>query len=427
MMKFSQMPVSAQDIYYCIFAVTVMLTLFGFVMSLVCKTRKSILITNSAMLVVEFIFFSFLYEGYGIIHSANGGEISTAGKAFYDMPSPVAWTVLAVYLTLTAFCVVYCVWWNKRHVGKTSIKEGMDKMPVGLCFYAKNGMPILTNDEMNKVCVALTGHTVMDGNALWQTITEGADRNGNRFIISGDTPIIKLSDGKIKSFIRREIDDAVTELIATDVTMQYELGEKLAEENEELKTMNARLAEYGNNIVAITRENEILATKIRIHDDIGHLLLALKKSLLIGASREEKEFLLSEWLKVAKLLASENEQFNMREKLFSYAKTLGIRLEINGEIPQEKRLSDVMFVAVKECLTNTLAHAKGNVLTVVVKEADKEYEMACTNNGCIPTEPITEGGGLSSLRNITERAGGTMTVAIEPRFILSIVLPKEGV
>ena len=130
---------------------------------------------------------------------------------------------------------------------------------------------------------------------------------------------------------------------------------------------------------------------------------------------------------MAKLLASENEQFNMREKLFSYAKTLGIRLEINGEIPQEKRLSDVMFVAVKECLTNTLAHAKGNVLTVVVKEADKEYEMACTNNGCIPTEPITEGGGLSSLRKITERAGGTMTVAIEPRFILSIVLPKEGV
>ena len=153
MMKFSQMPVSAQDAYYCIFAVTVMLTLFGFVMSLVCKTRKSILITNSAMLVVEFIFFSFLYEGYGIIHSANGGEISTAGKAFYDMPSPVAWTVLAVCLTLTALDIVYCVGWNKRHVGKTSIKEGMDKMPVGLCFYAKNGMPILTNDEMNKVCV----------------------------------------------------------------------------------------------------------------------------------------------------------------------------------------------------------------------------------------------------------------------------------
>lgn len=30
MMKFSQMSVSAQDAYYCIFAVTVMLTLFGF-------------------------------------------------------------------------------------------------------------------------------------------------------------------------------------------------------------------------------------------------------------------------------------------------------------------------------------------------------------------------------------------------------------
>ena len=38
---------------------------------------------------------------------------------------------------------------------------------------------------------------------------------------------------------------------------------------------------------------------------------------------------------------------------------------------------------------------------------------------------ITEKGGLRSLRELTEQAGGTMTVETQPAFAIRIRLPKE--
>ena len=48
-----------------------------------------------------------------------------------------------------------------------------------------------------------------------------------------------------------------------------------------------------------------------------------------------------------------------------------------------------------------------------------------TNNGAVPTEPIKEGSGLSSLRRSIEAAGGEMYTAYKPRFALLITVPGE--
>lgn len=47
------------------------------------------------------------------------------------------------------------------------------------------------------------------------------------------------------------------------------------------------------------------------------------------------------------------------------------------------------------------------------------------NSGTIPTEPIKEGSGLSSLRRSIESAGGEMHTAHKPRFALLITLPSK--
>ena len=47
------------------------------------------------------------------------------------------------------------------------------------------------------------------------------------------------------------------------------------------------------------------------------------------------------------------------------------------------------------------------------------------NDGNQPQAPITEGGGLSSLRRKIEQEGGEMTVQATPVFRLIITLPKE--
>ena len=52
-------------------------------------------------------------------------------------------------------------------------------------------------------------------------------------------------------------------------------------------------------------------------------------------------------------------------------------------------------------------------------------EVSLTNNGAVPREKITEGGGLSMLRQRIEEAGGKMEVWSSPRFQLMLSLPEQ--
>ena len=52
-------------------------------------------------------------------------------------------------------------------------------------------------------------------------------------------------------------------------------------------------------------------------------------------------------------------------------------------------------------------------------------EVALTNNGAAPKEKITEGGGLSMLRQRIKEADGKMEVQSIPRFKLMLSLPEQ--
>ena len=52
-------------------------------------------------------------------------------------------------------------------------------------------------------------------------------------------------------------------------------------------------------------------------------------------------------------------------------------------------------------------------------------DISLTNNGTAPKEKITEGGGLSMLRQRIEEAGGKMEVQSIPRFKLMLSLPEQ--
>lgn len=423
MLEFSQLSLHQQELYYTIFSIIIIVTLFSLLINLVGKLEKKVLIVNLLMFISEFIYLIFLYEGYAIKVYSLSEKISIIGNVVYNAPALVLWIIAIILLISSIFCIFYSYHWSKQHLGKTSIKEGIDKLPTGLCFYYNNGRTILTNMIMNDICSSITGQPLINGKVFYDACCNGVTTEENVFIKTGNQPIIKLKNGTIKSFKCSEIEEGVYELIAIDVSSQYELGIKLENKNEELKNMNARLAEYGKHIERMTRDKEILTAKIRIHDELGHLLLFLKKNLQTNSNDSEKELMLSKWRKVTTLLANEHEDINI-EQLSSYAIALGIDLKINGKIPSEKHLQEVIYIAIMECLTNTYAHAKGELLLITIKEDNDNYKISCMNNGTIPTKPIKEGGGLSGLRNMIERINGTMKIEIEPQFVLTIILSK---
>ena len=170
-----------------------------------------------------------------------------------------------------------------------SIKESADTLPAGICFYEQSGLVRFINTEMNRLCVLATGKALLDGASFWRKISQGEIEESCLPLQTGEKPIIEYEGGKVVSFKRysHEIDGKIVyEIVAANVTERYRLTKELEQKLEKLKAVNKRLVAYGDNVVFLTKEKELLAAKIRIHDDMGKLLLATKRRL--GCYIEER-------------------------------------------------------------------------------------------------------------------------------------------
>ena len=94
-----------------------------------------------------------------------------------------------------------------------------------------------------------------------------------------------------------------------------------------------------------------------------------------------------------------------------------------GDLPDHPQTATLFLFAAMEALTNAVRHADARCLHFEITQTEG-FDMACfANDGNIPTAPVTEGGGLGSLRRKTELAGGSMTIETKPAFALVITVP----
>lgn len=104
---------------------------------------------------------------------------------------------------------------------------------------------------------------------------------------------------------------------------------------------------------------------------------------------------------------------------------MGVRVLLTGREPQRQWIRTLSALAICECAANCVRHADGTELYVRFRQKPDCMEVVLTNNGAVPKEKITEGGGLSMLRQRIEEAGGKMEVWSIPRFTLMLSLPEQ--
>lgn len=189
--------------------------------------------------------------------------------------------------------------------------------------------------------------------------------------------------------------------------------------------MNLRLRQYGEIVAEVTREKEILAARIKVHGNLGSLILRTKKELTQGGY--DSAALTLAWNDLLSLLlAPDGDKQDPFAEADKTAASVGVRICYSGKRPKSGTQAEkIVAAAVFECMTNTARHADGTELYVNMTEDGAEYTAVLTNNGRQPEREIREGGGLSGLRRVTENAGGRMTVGCVPAFALTIVVPKE--
>lgn len=355
-----------------------------------------------------------------LLFSVTQGDPDNGKDAFLlEVPWAFFAAVLllgAVHFALTA---VHEYRRSQNELSPFSIKEAIDKLPMGICFSDPYERIILCNDLMRRLAFSLNGHSLQMMSDLDAAFAKG------EYCILADNTVWQFRT----QFVVVDGSDRWQQITAHDVTELYHGNIRQNEINEELRDVNCRLKEMYERMSDDICEKENLDLKIHIHDTIGRSLLTIRDIIENGSSADDKLKALQEAVSVLKSDRAPLS-FTMNE-VRETAEKLGVTLHTDGSVPSESDAEAIIAAAAAECVTNCVRHAGGNEVYIRIAKRNitdwnsTVYDITFTNNGKIPNGPIKEGSGLSSLRRSVEAAGGEMHTAFTPRFALLITLREK--
>lgn len=428
---------SFYDINQIICGITITLYIIGcagflytFMGAIAYKVDKKISKKCGIYLVIDLIILYIIQVGF------NKENYSLEQQNFVKLvleriPSIVIIVMSVLNLVLSIALLYDLKRWVTRNVSSISLKEGIDALPMGICFYTVDGLTLLVNSKIEELCFEITEHSLLNGIDFWEELV---NNNASKYI--ENKLMIRLKDGSFWCFEKQEVKENLYQIVCIDVTEEYKLKHELEDENERLNDINKRLLDMKIKVAQIARQEEQLAAKANIHSDMGHVLLS-SKALLTGTEQDFKASLddiVCNWKYVIKLLrcGDRTERSNNTIKeLYKAAHFLGLELDIEGNIPNTRELLNLFIPCTRECMTNTVRHSKAKKLHIIIEETHNQILWKYINEPQDKVEKVVEGGGLIALRKMINDFDGDMSVEINKKldtkevFQLTVTLPAR--
>lgn len=402
------------------------------------RLSKKILAFTFLFLSVQILFLQAVSDVTVVMTTEKKGTL-LAHVAAHE-PAGIVLSVLAVSVLTGIFQWAFLYKKSRDMITTRSIKESIDLLPDGVCFSTDRGMPILMNSRMRQLCTEFTGEGLMDTEKFWRDLRNGNVRKGIRPLKQREAAFID-TNGQVWDFRRSRLSyggEKVTEISAVNITTQYHLHKELVARYERLNDVNSRLHHFSEEVEKVTREKEILAAKIKLHDEIGRSLLILRsyltetpeKSIQTETPKKrDRSRLLPLWQYI---VTSMQEGTILKERedslllLKKEAADFNVDIFLEGLLPANPSVRNVIFAAVRECAGNTAKHARGDRLFITIHDTEENTEVFITNNGNAPGGSIHETGGLKNLRKMVEERGGSMQIKSSPVFVLHLCFPERG-
>ena len=408
------------------------------------RLSKKILAFTFLFLSVQILFLQAVSDVTVVMTTGKKGTLlaRVAGHG----PAGLVLSVLAVSVLTGIFQWLFLYKKSRDMITTRSIKESIDLLPDGVCFSTDRGMPILMNSRMRQLCTEFTGEGLMDTEKFWRDLRNGNVRKGIRPLKQREAAFID-TNGQVWDFRRSRLSyggEKVTEISAVNITTQYHLHKELVARYERLNDVNSRLHHFSEEVEKVTREKEILAAKIKLHDEIGRSLLILRSYLTetpeksaqtetpeksAQTEKRDRSRLLPLWQYI---VTSMQEGTILKERedslllLKKEAADFNVDIFLEGLLPANPSVRNVIFAAVRECAGNTAKHARGDRLFITIHDTEENTEVFITNNGNAPGGSIHETGGLKNLRKMVEERGGSMQIKSSPVFVLHLCFPERG-
>ena len=385
------------------------------------KRQRKMLLQDSALLIVIFLITAVLCVWQ---------------RAFYEEDSMILFKIPYVILIVIGIGVFLYVGlkifgiykYRKSCLRENAVQESLDNLPSGIVFFDGNGMPKLMNRKMYQICQNLAGRDIQNITELEEALGHPLKEN---VFYDVDLKVYCFADGSVWKFSEKEIitttGDHFFQVLASEVSELYRNKVLLKEENQKLQEMSVAMKELSKNVITLTREEEMLSMKMRVHDNLGYSVLAAQRMLLRG-SEADRDVFLSQWKQTLDLLNKDNESVKgeqLHRQVQERAEILGVKIIYTGEQVWESHIFELMDIILLEALSNCVRHAGASELYVKCSSGEQEWIMVITDNGQTTEKDVKEGGGLSGIRKGVEQYGGTLRISAESKFSIIVKIPKE--
>ena len=259
------------------------------------KRGRKMLLSDSVLLIVIFLITAVLCVWQ---------------RAFYEEDSMILFKIPYVILIVIGIGVFLYVGlkifgiykYRKSCLRENAVQESLDNLPSGIVFFDGNGMPKLMNRKMYQICQNLAGRDIQNITELEEALGHPLKEN---VFYDVDLKVYCFADGSVWKFSEKEIittaGDHFFQVLASEVSELYRNKVLLKEENQKLQEMSVAMKELSKNVITLTREEEMLSMKMRVHDNLGYSVLAAQR-MLLRESEADRDVFLSQWKQTLDLL-----------------------------------------------------------------------------------------------------------------------------
>ena len=315
-------------------------------------------------------------------------------------------------ITLSIICVIYEIfsviyaYYNyikKEKLNNLSIKNIVDSSNIGI-LVLRNNKKVLTNSVMNKILEKIN-------------IKDDYIKNINKKNIEkiGEDYILKVDE----NFYLFNINQ--NEIIAFDVTKEYELQCELNKQNEKIMQNNKELIDSIENIEKYEKEKNLLELKNKYHDLLGQNLSILQQYLnrpnIAKDNLEEIKYMIKEMFIDIKEIKSSKDRLN---ELIEIHNKSGTKILLEGKLPQNEEKAIAFFEIIREAVTNAIRHANSTEVYIKIKGDTEHTKMTIRNNGKKPKVEIIENEGIKGMRRKIAQIGGKIEIITKPEFLINI-------
>lgn len=288
-------------------------------------------------------------------------------------------------------------------ISRNAVKESFDTLPAGIGCFDRNGLPRLINHKMQQLAAVLCGRDMQTLADLQQALRSPG---GGVRLLDAEAGFYEFPDRRVYRFTARPCTDKngvpYTEVMAVDATRPAALHEALKQENERLADANRRAKRLFDNMPDIVREEEILKMKMRVHDDIGHTMLAARRALRHEQPLEQIRAEAVGWERAIALLCRARQDDSGEDAIArtcTRAAALGVDVQLRGQYPLLRTVRDLYVLTLRACISNCVRHAGATELYADSARRGDQWQLCIKNTMCRGDAPAHfYGAALSVLR-----------------------------